>query len=380
MNVDLEEILTRELRQVVDGLHVPALPALPQEPPRSVRRWPSLLVAAVVVLVLAGVIVAMSMGGGGRDVSPAPSPTPTPTPTPAPTPTNATPISKKAPTVPYVLDQKLYVDGQQVPGDWWLVRSGAEGWVGQRTDDTWWRGTGPEAIEIEGQEDAPVISANGRYVGETRVEDGKDVLSGFETRPAGEGFGSVPVDLGDQQDGSAVTVRAVTDDGWVIAQGTKTAVLWRPLIDNRLVDLTQTAPGWEILASTPAGLLVTDGVDGDAYLAEISEAGEIDPSIAVPAHDDLAVSPGAAWLIWTDPGTTQGEVTSVPTLNAQSVNSRTQATLNAPDGYGFRTREWAWENDDTFIAPLEAQGEEQGAGRMARCSVLSAQCVLITAP
>lgn len=370
---DLEEALSRELHQVADGLRVPALPALPREEPRAVRRWPTLLVAAAVVLVIAGLVVVLTSGRASRGPEPAPSPTPTPTPT------ATADIRTTPPTVPYVLGRKLYVEGQQVPGEWWMVRPGADGWVAQRVDYTWWWGTGPEANEIEGQEDTPVISPSGQYVGETRVQGSQGVLSGFEARYGAEGFGGVGIDLGSREEGSQVTVRAVTDDGWVIAQGTETAVMWQPLVDpSRLIDLTKTAPGLSVLAATPAGLLVSesqDGADG-AYLAEISESGEINPTTAVPAHDDLLVSPGAAWEIWTDPGTTQGDVTSVPTLNAQSVNSRTQATLTAPDGWAFRVRTQVWENDDEFVSSLEGDGTD----RMARCSVVSGECVLIDAP
>ncbi|MDQ3222102.1 MAG: hypothetical protein M3Q75_01295, partial [Gemmatimonadota bacterium] len=123
-----------------------------------------------------------------------------------------------------MLDQRLYVDGEQVPGTWWSVQVGVAGWLAQRMDNTWWWGRGPEPNEITGQHDvAPVISANGRYIAyiaEARIENGKGVVTGFDTRPGGEGLGSVPVDLGDPQDGSAVIIWAVTNDGKVVAQGT----------------------------------------------------------------------------------------------------------------------------------------------------------------
>ena len=99
----------------------------------------------------------------------------------------------------------------------------------------------------------PVLSPDGKYVGEVVDDNGQGTLSGFDTGAGGEGLGGVPIDLGDQQDGSAVRVRGVTDDGRVIAQGTKTAVLWLPLVDTSTVDLTRTAPGLQVLGNTPAG-------------------------------------------------------------------------------------------------------------------------------
>ena len=238
MFVDVEETLGRELREVAEDLHVPALPSLPQEPARAPRHWQPLLVAAAVVLILAGAVTLVATTRGGQEPQPAP---------PSPSRTDSVErIPRTAPTVPYVLDQQLYVDGEQVPGTWWSVQSGEAGWLAQRTDYTWWWGRGPTANAIEGQLDVPpVLSPNGEYVGEVVDDNGQGVLSGFDTGFSGEGLGGVPVDLGSRADGSTVSVRAVTDDGRVIAQGTKTAVLWLPLVDNSTVDLTEdrTGPG-----------------------------------------------------------------------------------------------------------------------------------------
>ena len=73
MFVDVEETLTRELREVAGGLPVPAMPPLPQEPPRVARPWQPLLVAASVALVVAGAVrgnvptdlVGLGCGGAG---------------------------------------------------------------------------------------------------------------------------------------------------------------------------------------------------------------------------------------------------------------------------------------------------------------------------
>ncbi len=376
MAVDVNETLGRELREVADGLHIPAMPPLQQEP-RPARPWQPMLVAAAVVLVAAGAVAVVTARGG-------------PEPSPAPAPTGRTEsdvrIPTTAPTIPVVLDQRLYVDGEQVPGDWWSVRSGEAGWLALRTDNTWWWGWGPEAHEIEAQHDQPpVLSPDGRYVGEVRAENGAGIVTGFDTAPGGEGLGGVPVDLGDPQDGSAVSVRAVTDDGRVIVQGTNTALLWLPLVDNSTVDLTETAPGKVILGNTPAGLLVTDGADGaidatigEPYLAEISDTGRLTRLVAVPNHDDLVVSPGAEWLARTTPGTTGGEVTAIRELEVQALDGTRRATLTAPKGWGFRVRAWEWEDDDHLVSPVVAEGD--GPERLARCSARSARCVLVKGP
>ena len=46
MFVDVEETLGRELHEVAHGLLIPAMPPLPQEPPRARRHWQPMLVAA----------------------------------------------------------------------------------------------------------------------------------------------------------------------------------------------------------------------------------------------------------------------------------------------------------------------------------------------
>jgi hypothetical protein len=263
-----------------------------------------------------------------------------------------------------VFEQRLYVDGEQVPGEWRLVRAGDDGWIALRADDTWWWGRGPKASEIT--DVPPVISPNGAFVGVVRVQNGSPMLSGFATSWGGEGMGGIPVD-------KDVTVRAVTDDGRVIAQGPGTSLLWLPFVDYSTVDLTKTAPEQVVFGSTPAGLLVSDGLGGEAYLAEISDAGELSRTGAVPAHDDLVV--GRSWLAWTTPGTTGGEVTSVTTLQAQTVDGGRQVTLNAPDGWGFGVRAWAaWEDDEHLVSLVIA---EDGSERLARCGVQQARCVLI---
>ena len=89
-----------------------------------------------------------------------------------------------------------------------------------------------------------------------------------------------------------------------------------------------------------------DQTSSEPYLADISDSGELTRIGAIPAHDDVVVSPGARWLASTTPGTTGGEVASIPALQAQPVDGTLRATLTAPAGWGFRVRERVWEDDD----------------------------------
>lgn len=363
MCADIEETLGRELREVAGGVQVPALPPLPQETSRESRLWPPLLAAAAVVLIVAGAVVVAGTGGGDRNPDPAPSPTKSTT----------VQIRRTAPTVPYVVGQALYVDGEQVPGTWWSVEAGEHGWIAQRTNNTWWRGRGAEPFEIEAQLDQPpVISPDGDYVG--FIDPVEGTLTGFDTGFSGEGLGGVPITVRDD-DGTLVSLRAVTDDGRVIAAGSETAVLWLPLVDNSVVDLTETAPGAVIKALTPAGLVVTDEAEQEFYLVELSDAGELARIGDLPAHGDLVMSPGGEWSAWIPLGTAGGEVTSVPTLEVGRLDGGQPATLAAPDGWGFSVGAYAWEDDEFLVSTVLR--ESDGAERMVRCSPVAVRCELI---
>lgn len=373
MTVDLEQTLLRELREVADGLTIPPLPPRPaSEPSRHSRRWVPVVAAAAAVVVAGAAAFALSRHDDSS-VQPAPSPTP-----PSPTATTAAEtLPRSEPTIPYVVDRSLHVGGHRVPGRWYAVEAGPSGWIGWHPDNTWWWASGtqtdPQQIPLS-VDKPPVISPNGLYVAQLSSDNGGS-LTGFDTRPAGEGLGSVPIDLGDQQQGSAVSVRAVLDDGRVIAQGTDTAVLWRPLVDNRTIDLTRTAPGQVFLAATPAGLVVADGEDGPTYLADLDDDGTLHHLADLPDHDDLAVSTQGTWLVWTPLGTTQGDVFAVPTLQARELTGTEPVTITAPDGYAFTAGRWAWEDDDHLVATIV---DEQGE-RMTRCVLPSARCVVLPA-
>ncbi|MEP9361614.1 hypothetical protein ABLE68_01525 [Nocardioides sp. CN2-186] len=365
MDIDVEETLGRELHTIASGLRIPALPDLAQEPIPTPRRWPSLLAAAAVVLVvILAAVFAEAFHAGS-------SPQPMPQPVPAPTGT----LPRTAPATPYVLADRLYVDGQQVPGKWWSVDAGGDAWLAWRADDTWWWGRGTEPHRIEARLDVPpAISPNGDYVAMIVTDDNGATLTGFDTASDGEGFGGVTVDAGDPEKGTTVFVRAVTDDGRVVAQGLESGVLWLPLTTGETVDLTETAPGQQVERATAAGLVVGSE---SPYLAQLSDAGELTRVRDLPVHDDLEVSPGGQWLVIAPGGTLGGEVTSIRSLEAQTVDATEDTTLTAPEGWGFRTLAWAWEDDEHLVSPVVTDdGQTQ---RITRCSVLLARCVLVDA-
>lgn len=389
MSTEMENALARELHEVADGVHVPPMPLLPppdEQRSLSTRLWAPLLVAAAVVLLVGGLALTLD----GRDdpaVPSGPGPSGTPTSSPSSNRQDGT-ISSAAPTVPYVLDQRLYVDGAQVPGAWWSVESRGGQWLAVQTDGSWWSGgpgrdTGPIAAEVD---QPPVMSPNGRYVALIDLSSGVPTVTGFDTLPAGEGFGSAPIELPRTEGGVAPRVRAVTDDGTVIVQGRRISLMWLAQQGGQqtVLDLFETAPDQQVLAATAAGLVVVDGMDADpqsvpAYLADISADGELTETGTLPTYDDLEISPGGSWLVLSPDGTLGGEVTSVRTLTAREVAGGDEVGLEAPNGWGFAVGTWAWEDDRTLIAVLVPERDTQAVG-LVRCDVTLGECRTLEAP
>jgi hypothetical protein len=121
---------------------------------------------------------------------------------------------------------------------------------------------------------------------------------------------------------------------------------------------------------------VSDGDETEPYLAEVSDTGGLTTTGDLPPSDSRAVSPGAAWLAWTPPGTLGGEVAEVGSLEAGMLDGSQRMTLTPPDGWGFKAQDWAWEDDDNLVSTV-VKGRTE---RMARCGVLAGKCVLIDAP
>ncbi len=388
MTTELERTLARELQEVADGLRVPPMPSVAgaDDHRRGMPRlWQPMLVAAAVVLVLGVVALVLSQQGDGRP-QPAPSPSPSVVRSPRPT-----AVADGAPTIPYVLDQRLHVDGAEVPGTWAFVESRGGVWLGQQVDGSWWTGgPGVDPGRIDAQIDQPpAISPDGRYVAFVDTSGGAAHLTGFDTQPAGEGFGQAPVELPSTEDGVALRVRAVTNDGDVIVQGTRTSLMWRALHQDQqaVVDLSRSAPGQVVLQGTPAGLVVVDGAEGavDAtdtapYLATVSPEGQLGRVAALPTYDALDISPGGTWLVRSPAGTLGGEVTGVAQLRARAVGGGDDEVLRAPGGGLFANGSWAWEDDENLVAVLLPGDSADGGARLARCNAVLAACRPIPRP
>ncbi len=375
MNSGLEETLVRELHQVADATLVPPMPALPvqdEQRPHQGRHWQPLVAAAAVVLLVG--TLAWVFDGRGE------------TPTPSAPPARTIPVS--APLVPYVVDQRLHVDGQQAPGSWWFVESAGDSWLGQRTDGSWWWGAaGLDPVEIDAELDQPpVLSPDGRFIALIDLSSGNAVLTGFETVPDGQGFGPAPIDLSGANASESLRVRAVTSEGDVIVQGRRTSLMWRAGSQDRqtVVDLSESAPSQQVVAATTAGLIVVDGMDSDPQtieprLVEISGEGRLQETGTLPTYDAIDINRAGTRLVRSPSGTLGGEVTATATLRAQTIGELDEITLTAPDGWGFSSGTWSWENDTTVLSVLlPLRGTR--SPRLVRCEVTLARCRAFAAP
>lgn len=385
MTTELENVLARELHEVADGVRVPPMPALPTtEAPPATRRWQPLLVAAAVLLIV-GVAALVLSQRDGDSVQPAP-PGPTRVTDPS-TPDDAT-ISTAMPTAPFIVDGRLYVDGTEVPGErWWGLQSHGGVWLATQGSSNawWWGGPGVDGGPLEGQFDQPpVLSPNGRFVAYVDVSSGRAEVNGFTTDPSGEGFGLPLTGLPAVEDGIPIRVRAVTDDGDVIVQGTQTSIMWRTQsgTEHDTVDLSETAPDQVVLQGTAAGLVVVDGSDGptdaaetEPYLATVDTDGNLTPSITLPTYDALEVNPDGSWLLRAPAGTLGGEAAALDSVLARPIDGGDEVALDAPDGWGFVAFSWTWEDDETVLAGLVSQRRVGPVDyQLARCRVDLGEC------
>lgn len=381
MHEDVENTLTRELRQVADGLGVPPLPLLPSGPPQRPRWAPTLAAAAVALIVLVTLVGVLSNRGG----TPQPAPQPTEVITDEATESVPREVPTGPPTVPYVLERVLHVGDTSFPG-FDVVDGTLQGWVAAKPPFVWSSSVGDAPSELGvALEQPPDVSPNGEYVAYITTEG---EMNGFETAPDGEGMGlPVPVPVRDD-DGVGTRIGAVTDDGWVIASGRGVGVLWRPFDGAEPVDLTQTAPGQLVWQATDAGLVVVDGSgdardpsgdnrvagDGRVYLADMTADGELVPIADLPNFGIADVS--REWVAWAPADVVSGDVPEYAEIQVRDLDGEREGVLTPPRGWRFVNTAFTFE-DDQFLVARVTDGRQD---RMVRCSPALLECVLLETP
>jgi len=283
------------------------------------------------------------------------------------------------PAIPVVVGTDLFVGGAHVPGRWRWVEGRGTHWVGIREDGSWSWGFDAEPQPMDGGlAQPPAVSPNGRYQASVRTQDGVRTLVGADTDEGGEGFGGV--DLSGVAPDPPPRAVAVTDDGLVVAGGSDGQWLWRPLVDGRVIDLAETAPGQVVLGNTGGGLLVnrgapgtTDGTQGEPFLARLAPDGVLTRVADVPTHDVLQATP--QWLAYVPPGTVGGEAWTTAEVRVQHRDGSDARVLVPPEGWRFAATGFRWEDDDTLLVLLvRADGDEQA---LARCRPDPSGCVVL---
>lgn len=353
MNDHLEDTLRRELREVADRLPVPPQPALPHTSARPTRHWRPLLVAAVVTLIV-GAVTALVVSGGGRSMQPAKPPNPT-----ADSAAPVRPLTAAAPTVPYLFDGRLSADGSQVPGTWATVQQTRGVWVAQKSDNSWWWGTGAESRAIDGLiTTTPGLSPDGsRLVVTRKAPAGKVLLSLIDTR-SGDTINELSLDRSKGPDTIAVTY-----DEQVYFFGYGQQSMWLAYDGSHVVTVE---PGGPIVkAATSAGVIVLDGKDN--YLARVSATGMITREETIP-DEEIVINPSGTLM--ADGGSWGDDLETTRYITGGTLDRSRQVQLQPPDDRGMRAL--AWEDDDLLLATLYTDGEATG---LARCSIREERCL-----
>ncbi|NEE03323.1 hypothetical protein [Phytoactinopolyspora halotolerans] len=375
MNGDVEEILTRELRDVASGLEVPVRPLMPQDGRQIQRPWRPLLVAAAMILIVAGAVAAVSSYRGDGVPQPATSP-PIETPDEEPEEPPARPLTADVPTVPFLFDGRSHVDGEQLPGSWGVVNTAGGTWTAQRADGSWWWGVDTEQNAIAGTAILqPRLSPDGALlaVGTVTQEGGQALL--IDTR-SGETVNTLQSDVTGPGDPDALGVVAVTNDAKVFLESNNRRLMWLAAEGDETVGFDETAPDQWVQGSSPAGLIVFDGArDGErdaTYLAEVSESGTLNRLRTLPG-EGVVVNPSGTWLGYG--GVWGGQSRTIPEITAQRVDGSRELTLRPPDDRELLAV--TWEDDDLLLAELYTDGNPTG---LARCSVREESCLVIDVP
>lgn len=353
---DLERVLTRELHHVADTLDVPPAPAAPATPAageRTRRGGPIWLAAAAAVVLLAvGAPALLSQTGNDLD--------------PAPAGPEVAGVSTAPAKTPHVVDGALFVDGEQVPGRWWSVRSGADVWLAWREFGAFAWGRGSTVHELDTGDGAPHLSPLGRHIAYVSDRGGDDVLTVLTTS-SGTRLKPTPVTLRSGSSEEFTNVIGVTDEAQVLLRRGGRDLLWWPGAEEPL-DLSVTAPGLEVLSVTGFGIVTRDEDTGETQLSRLEDGGQLSTLYALPEHDDFLFDPTGTLHLWTPAGTTGGDVTEVADLLVE-VGYGDGERMSAPEGWAFKTRMWQWEDDRHVVAPVVSTSGDDQDERMVRCQV-----------
>jgi len=374
--MNIEQLLEQELHVVANGLDVPVAPMadLVREGERvrnRIRVYAAGLVAAAVALVVTGLALANS---DPRAEGPGPSTT-------SPSPTrvldeNLGFPTGEAPSIPYIVDEKLFVGGERVPGLWEYL---PETQIGGNTVATWspekegWLLVENGQVQnLQVDRGAAKLSPDGRFlvhcvgadlvlrdlvddreVGRTRIKDELDADGEYAVIPRGVDnagrvfYGNARVFM---WDGSGQPVPVTLPSGRI------------PILGDI----------YDVMGSQ---IVMSASENGPLSLATVGDDGLITLEQSLPPRTGPNfVSPDGSWVAWQTKS--NGEVTGnledpeEDAITVQRVASDERFTI--PLNSGSFIRDVRWESDHTVLITMSE--------RVVRCDLIERACEYAVAP
>lgn len=412
--MSIEELLRAELRDVADGVDVPRMPSLDGEPGGLAPRWPSLVAAAVIALILAG---GAHLVLRDRDGSPEPAPRPTPSVTPTP-PAEDVPPTRPSGGVVFTGAGGLAVDGEQVEGNWQMVAQQGPVWVATLTDfgELWW-GRGTTRYRLGDPTDATyptsvVISPDARLLAWGATDSrGTETVHLVETSTGEERALLTVADRGAAHGPVAVTdngivvfehcvTPATEDGGWSsctearldfwVPDGGVTGTL--PLPARRLpADGVPVLARMVIPSGADDGLLIQERRYARPEYVRIDDGGRVETvatlpprAVAVSADEESVLIQGECagplcpWEVEPFGGGERVEIR--PPADWSFVPASATPVMFAPRGYivyGDARFVLLHTVEDGGFVVLNVAHADGPAARRARCSLTQAVCVLV---
>lgn len=377
--MNIEQMLEAEFRTVADGLDVPPPPIteLVREGDKvrnRTRVYAAGLVAAAVAVIVTGLALADGNPRAADDHGPS-----TTSPSPSPVVDESVGfLTGDAPTVPYIVDEKLFVDGKRIPGIWeYLPETQIGGnnvvnWISEKG----WVLVVDGASEVLPDEKAiPKLSPDGRFLAYT---DGDAMI--LRDLAVDREIGRLPIEQGLDADGEYKIVLRGVDNSGRVFYGSADSYMW----DGSGEPVQVTMPDGHVpllgeIYEVRAGEIVVlrtppDDPDGRLSLATVNDNGRVTLQDPLPTTATRYLSPDNSLVAWVTNRNGQetgnlGDPTE-NSLTVRALDSDQKFTIPLNDGTWIRNVQW--ESDDTLLILT--------GDRVVRCDVAERGCEYAVAP
>ena len=373
--MNIEKMLEQEFRVVAGELDVPPAPVaeLVREGSKArnrTRMYVAGLAAAAVAVVATGLAIA---DGDPRADNPDPAPSPTRI-----VDENLGFPTGEAPSIPYIVDEKLFVDGEVIPGIWEYLPEtsiGGNNVVNWLSEQGWVLVVDGESEVLPDEKAVPRLSPDGRFL--VYADDADLVLRDLVDDRV---VGRLPIGQELDADGEYAIVPRGVDNSGRVFYGSGDTFMWDgsgdpvpvTMPDGRVPTLSEI---YEVRAGEIVALRTPpDDPDGRLSLATVGDDGRITFQQPLPPTATRYVSPDDAWVAWVT--NRKGQETG--NLGDPSENSITVRALGSDEQFTFPlardfwVRDVRWESDSTVLIST--------TGRVVRCDVVERACEYAVAP